>query len=198
MWCLKLVFSIVFLCGILGDVSHASTVHSYALDNGVRVVLIPDSKASLNSVRVLVNTGSINEAPLLGSGLSHYLEHLVAGGETTLHPESYYESSVARMGGASNAYTTHDHTAYFINTVPQHTKAALKVLYEWMFYAKWTPAQFQREQQVILKEMERSDANLQRLFYFNAQRQFYEGHPLGVPVIGYRSDFFEFNERAGL
>lgn len=188
MWLLRIA-SIFVACLCFVSSLSATAPHFYTLDNGVKVVLLPDPKASLNSARVLVKTGSLDESPLLGTGLSHYLEHLVAGGETRFHKEEHYQAKVASMGGASNAYTTYDHTAYYINSAPHYTEDALDVLYEWMFFARWTEDQFKREQQVILKEMERSDADLQRQFYFQAQRQFYEGHPLSVPVIGYRESF---------
>ncbi|MDA1353388.1 MAG: pitrilysin family protein [bacterium] len=195
MWLIRLLFLFLVAVNFTVPLS-ATTPHSYTLENGVKVVLLPDSKASLNSARVLVKTGSIDEAPLLGTGLSHYLEHLVAGGQTTLHSEEYYASKVASMGGASNAYTTYDHTAYYINSAPEFSEDAIDVLYEWMFFSEWNQSQFEREQKVILKEMERSDADLQRQFYYQAQQQFYEGHPLSVPVIGYRGSFLSLKSNA--
>ena len=39
-------------------------------------------------------TGSIDEGDFLGYGMSHYLEHIVSGGSTEFHPESYYQDLI--------------------------------------------------------------------------------------------------------
>jgi len=167
-------------------------VVSKTLSNGLTVVVVSDSQAPIVSARVIVKTGSIDEGergPGLGSGVSHYLEHLVAGGSTTRHPESYYEKKIAELGGASNAYTTYDHTAYFINTVPNYTNEAIQILSEWLFDSDFTEPEFKRERGVIIKEMERSNASIPRRFYESAQKNFYHLSPLRHPIIGYLSQF---------
>ena len=55
-------------------------------------------------------SGSIHEDEQRGSGLAHYLEHLVSGGTTSKRSEKRYRKLLAECGGASNAYTTLDHT----------------------------------------------------------------------------------------
>ena len=86
------------------------------LTNGVTVVTIEDPSATITSSYVFVRTGSLFESPWIGSGVSHFLEHLVAGGTTSFRPESDYRQLIDSLGGVSNAYTTFDHTAYYINS----------------------------------------------------------------------------------
>lgn len=159
------------------------------LKNQLQVVLVQDPSASLISVRTYIRAGSIHEESLLGSGASHYLEHLVAGGSTYKRKESEYKSLISKLGGAYNAYTTVDHTSYYINTTPEYLETAITILYEWMFFHAFEDKEFNRERDVIIKEIEKNDANLSRLFYQAAQENFYKVHPLGLPVIGYKDNF---------
>ena len=140
-------------------------VKEYTLKNGLKVYLIVDPSSSLVAARTYVRAGSIDEAPLLGSGLSHYLEHLVAGGSTFVRSEDEYKDQIAHLGGAFNAYTTTDHTCYYINTTPVYTDEAIKMLDEWMFSNQFSAKEFDRERSVIMKEIEKSDASLGRKFY---------------------------------
>ena len=97
---------------------------SFVLKNGLETVLISDDSSNLASVRVLVRVGAMQEGSFLGYGLSHYLEHLLAGGSTSLRSESEVQSSLVSLGGANNAYTTLDHTAYYIHTSSEHVNDA--------------------------------------------------------------------------
>lgn len=161
-----------------------------SLSNGLQVAILPIPESSVVAVRVLVRTGSIDEVGSnSGSGLAHYLEHLLAGGSTRKRTESAYRDGLALMGGASNAFTTYDHTGYFINTTPENTDLAIQYLSEWMFESQINETEFRRERDVITKEMEKSEADVSRVFYEAANRFFYPDHPAGRPIIGYRPNF---------
>ena len=109
------------------DISSYIDVKEVVLDNGLTVVVVPDPSASLVSVKTFVRAGSIDEQPFLGHGLSHYLEHVVAGGSTSVRTEDQYKEKISLLGGAFNAYTTTDHTSYYINTVPEFTLDAVDI-----------------------------------------------------------------------
>ena len=58
------------------------------LSNGLTVLVRENHAAPIATVRCFVrNTGSAYEGQWLGMGLSHILEHLVAGGTTTKRSE---------------------------------------------------------------------------------------------------------------
>lgn len=168
---------------------NASTISEYHLQNGLTVILINDPLTDIASIRTYVKAGSIDENSLLGSGASHYLEHLVAGGTTSKRSEDDYKSKIALLGGAFNAYTTLDHTSYFINTTSEYISDAISILSEWMFYSSFTDKEFNRERDVIIKEIEKNNAHNGRKFYQAAQENFYKHHPIQYPVIGYLENF---------
>lgn len=168
---------------------------SITLDNGLKVFLLNDPLAALASVRTYVRAGSVTEGPYLGSGASHYLEHMVAGGATTKRSERDYKEQISRLGGAFNAYTTTDHTSYYINTVTKDIKTAIDVLYEWMFFCKFESKAFDRERDVIIKEIEKNNASVPRMFYDLSMQNFYKYHPIRLPIIGYLKNFKQLKKQ---
>ncbi len=188
-----LIFFIIFTLGATAMAD--STIHK-TLTNGLEVILIEDSLSPIISARTFVRAGSIDEGDLLGTGASHFLEHLVAGGSTSKRSEDKYKSLIATLGGAYNAYTTLDHTSYYINTTAEYTDTAIDILYEWMFYNEINTKEFKREQKVITKEIEKTDASLSRKIYHFNQNNFYKTHPIQYPVIGYQSNFDTITQNA--
>ena len=186
------LFLLIFVL-MVGKVMAFSDPTVSRLSNGVTVVTVEDPSATITSSYVFVRTGSLFESPWIGSGMSHFLEHLVAGGTTSFRSESDYRQLIDELGGVSNAYTTYDHTAYYIKSSSKNSPRALQALYEWVTAAQWTSAEYKREQGVVLKEMSRSDNNVRRQIYYNVQERYYKDSPYRYPVIGYRDRFLQIS-----
>ena len=167
----------------------------YRLGNGATLVTVVDPQASISSSYVFVRTGSLFESPWMGSGVSHFLEHLVAGGTTSYKSETEYRGLVDTLGGASNAYTTYDHTAYYIKSPAKDTSVAIDILFEWISAADWTQGEYERERGVILKEMDRANNNVMRRIYQQVQQRYYKDSPYRYPVIGYRDQFLQISSK---
>src|SRR5688572_23987956 len=93
------------------------------LKNGA-VVIAKRMPSPVVAVRGYVYTGGVYEGQWLGGGLSHLLEHLVAGGSSRKRTEAQNRDLLQRIGNNSNAYTTDDHTAYYVNTTTEHLDEA--------------------------------------------------------------------------
>ena len=173
------------------EMLEANNIKNFKLENGLTVVLLEDPTASIVSVKTIVKIGSVYEKNYYGSGISHYLEHIVAGGSTTTHSEDFYTKRLSIMGGISNAYTTTDHTSYFINTTKEHTNEAIDIMYEWMFLNSFEEKEVIREKEVITREIEKNNSNVNRKFYYLTQENLYKTHPVRLPVIGYLDQFLK-------
>lgn len=195
------MFKQIFIATLIGVsimthlIASDSTTH-LLLDNGLNVFLVHDANAPLITARTFVRAGSIDEGNILGSGASHYLEHLVAGGTTEKRSENSYKELIATLGGAYNAYTSVDHTSYFINTTPEHTQTAVEILYEWMFFNSFKDLEFERERKVIRKEIEKNEAHIGRKFHQLSSQNFYKLHPFKHPVIGYLDNFNQLSKES--
>jgi zinc protease len=155
------------------------------LRNGATVIVkrIP---SPVVAVRGYCATGGVYEGRWLGGGLSHLLEHLVAGGSNLRRTEQENKSLLQSIGNDSNAYTSEDHTCYFVNTTTPHMEEAVDLVTGWMLGARITVPEYRREYQVVQRELERGkgvpDSVFWNLFLVNR----YHVNPARVPVIGYQ------------
>ncbi len=101
------------------------------LRNGA-VVICKHVSSPVAAVRGYAETGGVYEGQWLGGGLSHLLEHLVAGGSSERRTETQNKQLLQVIGNDSNAYTTYDHTAFFVNTTTPHFEQAVDLVTGWM------------------------------------------------------------------
>ena len=169
--------------------TRATTPLVTTLDNGVTVALIENHPSPVVALRVYVRTGGMTEGKYLGAGISHFLEHLVAGGTTSCHTEAESQDTLDSIGAQANAYTTQDHTCYYLSTASRFFDDGLALLSDWIMNASITTEEYDREFEVIQREMEsrRSDPNVV-LRQLMSQTMF-KVHPVRNPVIGYREAF---------
>ena len=155
------------------------------LRNGVTVIVkrVPSPAVA---VRGLIGTGGVYEGKWLGGGLSHLLEHLVAGGSSERRTEAENRNLLQQIGNNSNAYTTEDRTAFFVNTTPAHTEQAIDLVTGWVTGAKITVPEYRREYEVVQRELEMGKGEPDRQFYYMAAMNRYHVSPARVPVIGYQ------------
>ncbi|MEJ5300062.1 MAG: pitrilysin family protein [Thermodesulforhabdaceae bacterium] len=165
------------------------------LKNGLTVLIRSDDSTPVVSTYILVKAGSIYEPTL--SGLSHYLEHVVSGGSTKFLKESDIRRKIEQMGGAANAFTSHNRTVYYINTTREHYREAIELLLSFVHDCAFDPTEVEREKGVIMEEarMQENDPGKQlwNLFFETA----YQKHPVRYPVIG-RMDVFARQTREDL
>ncbi len=155
------------------------------LRSGVTVV-VKRIASPVVAVRGLVGTGGVYEGKWLGGGLSHLLEHLVAGGSCERRTEAENRNLLQLIGNNSNAYTTEDRTVFFVNTTPEHMGQAVDLVTGWMTGAKITPDEYRREYEVVQRELEMGKGEPERQFYYMQAMNRYHTSPARVPVIGYQ------------
>jgi zinc protease len=155
------------------------------LGNGMTVIIKPTRTSPVVCVRAYVRTGGIYEGKWLGCGLSHLLEHLVAG--AAIRDNGKIRSTktrAAKIGGQSNAYTTSDHTCYYISAASSKTTQCIDLIADWMARPAITKKEFEQEHGVVQRELEMGkDDPARQMWYANAANAF-GGHPASVPVIG--------------
>ncbi|HEX3358394.1 MAG TPA: pitrilysin family protein [Tepidisphaeraceae bacterium] len=156
------------------------------LDNGATVIA-KHIDSPVVAMRAYTYTGGSFEGKWLGGGLSHLLEHLVAGGSNGRRTEEQNRDLLQRIGNNSNAYTSDDHTAFFVNTTKPHMEEAVDLVTGWVLTADIKPAEYRREYQVVQRELEMGKGDPDRQFEMLTQMNRYRVSPLRVPVIGYQA-----------
>lgn len=162
------------------------------LPNGLTLILDPDPSAPVISVQAWVATGSIHEGEKLGSGLSHFLEHMVFKGTRDFSADELAQT-VQAGGGHWNAYTTFDRTVYYIDGPSHSLETFLKCLTGLVFFPTIPEADFENEKDVIRREIDMGlddpdNASIRLLlstaFLVDARKH---------PVIGHRHLFDEIS-----
>ena len=161
-------------------------VERHVLDNGLTLVHRPDFSSEVVSVQVWVKTGSIHEDGLIGSGLSHYLEHLLFKGTARRDGKSI-SREVHAMGGGINAYTTFDRTVYYIDAPSQAFTQMVDVLSDIVLHSTLPAPEVERERDVILREIDMGLDDPDRQLSQALFRTAFQCHPYREPVIGHRA-----------
>jgi predicted Zn-dependent peptidase len=81
------------------------------LDNGLRVILVPDHSAPVYGIDVCYNVGSRNEHPGR-TGFAHLFEHMMFEGSENVGKGEHF-ILVFNNGGGMNGTTNEDRTTYF-------------------------------------------------------------------------------------
>jgi zinc protease len=158
------------------------------LPNGLTLILDPDNTAPVVSAQIWVATGSIHEDAYLGTGISHFLEHMVFKGTRDFDAETL-ASTVQAAGGHWNAYTSFDRTVYYIDGPSESLPVFIKTLTGLVFFPTLPEAEFEKEKDVIRREIDMGlddpdNAASQLLF-----STVFTLDPRRHPVIGHRHLF---------
>ncbi|MFZ5830409.1 MAG: M16 family metallopeptidase [Planctomycetota bacterium] len=156
------------------------------LSNGLTVIVQENHVAPVATVRCAVrNTGSAFEGEHLGAGISHVLEHVVAGGSTTRRSEKEIERMIDQFGGATNAYTSNDLTVYFIDCPARDVSTAIELVADNMQHTKFEPSEFERELKVVRRELADGEVDRDRVQWNLLNQTVFQVHPARHPIIGY-------------
>ena len=162
----------------------------HRLDNGLRVVLSPDTSVPVVAVNLWYGVGSRNEAPGR-TGFAHLFEHMMFQGSAHVPKNRHFEL-IERAGGSSNATTWFDRTNYFETVPSHHLDLALWLEADrmgWMVPAM-TQDKLDNQRDVVKNEKRQRydnqpygdwDERLQKLLWP-------EGHPYRHTVIGSMED----------
>lgn len=158
------------------------------LENGLEVRHIRCRYFAAVGISVVVRTGNIHEGAMCGCGVSHFAEHMAFVGAGGRREESV-SADAAMFGAELNAYTSHDHTVYFADCPTESLGKTLSLLSEMLFEPNFTEGAFEKERDVILREIDMCSDDAGEKVYDNLFRKMYISSPLRYPVIGLKKKF---------
>ncbi|HNX91221.1 MAG TPA: pitrilysin family protein [Candidatus Omnitrophota bacterium] len=191
-----LFFAIVITGGILafaGGSSDEYGYHTEVLDNGATVVskYIPDSNITIIQIRV--RSGLSNEGRFAGSGISHFLEHLLFKRTKTRSTDEIFKE-IRRLGGIINGFTSLDSAAYHITIPNESFNAAFDLVSDMVMHPAFSDDDMEKERKVILEEMamendDPNDIRMDKLLSTAYMENIYK-----YPLIGYLDRFKELTK----
>lgn len=158
------------------------------LENGLEVRHIRCRYFAAVGISVVVRTGNIHEGTMCGCGVSHFAEHMAFVGAGGRREESV-SADAAMFGAELNAYTSHDRTVYFADCPTESLGKTLSLLSEMLFEPNFTEGAFEKERDVILREIDMCSDDAGEKVYDNLFRKMYISSPLRYPVIGLKKKF---------
>lgn len=157
--------------------------HKTVLSSGLRVVTVPMESAKSVTALVMVAAGSRYETKKL-NGISHFLEHMIFKG-TKRRPSSLAISSlIDSVGGTFNAFTSKDHTGFYVKAEASHLELTLDVLSDMLLNSLYDFTELNKERGVIIEEINMYEDQPQSLVGEYFEELLYGDSPLGRRIIG--------------
>lgn len=154
----------------------------YELENGVRVILEPDSTVRSVSLGIWVDVGSRFETAA-ENGMAHFIEHMIFKGTEKRTAKDIAEAFDS-VGGYVNAMTSKEYTAYYAKVLDTHAEKALDILSDMFFNSKFDEEEMRKEKQVVLEEIYMYEDTPDDLVHEILAESAYGSHTLAAPILG--------------
>ncbi len=163
------------------------------LSNGIRVVseAIPYVKSV--TLGIWIGTGSRFEQSY-NHGISHFIEHMVFKGTENRSAKDIAET-IDGVGGEINAFTTKEHTCYYIKVLDTHLELALDILSDMLQSSTFSEEDINREREVILEEICMYEDTPDELVHDLHHNAIWAGHTLGHNILGTIPTVGNFNKK---
>lgn len=153
------------------------------LASGLRIITVPMKNTSAVTCVVMVKTGSRYER-VQENGIAHVLEHMFFQGTKKRPDKVSVKRELDRVGADSNAFTSHDHTGYYVKADVKHLDLALDILSDMYLNALFKPEDIEKERRVVVEEINmRADSPRQQVWK-NFYALLYPKNSLGWDIAG--------------
>ncbi|KAK0536140.1 Mitochondrial-processing peptidase subunit beta [Tilletia horrida] len=114
------------------------------------------------------------------SGTAHFLEHLAFKG-TNKRSQHALELEVQNLGAHLNAYTSREHTVFYAKAFRADVDKAVDIIADILQNSKLEPSAIERERDVILREQEEVDKQLEEVVFDYLHAVAFQGQPSAAP-----------------
>ncbi len=157
------------------------TLHT--LKNNIKLITAPLHETQAVTVLVLVKVGSRYESAKL-NGASHFIEHLLFKG-TKKRPTSLdITKELDGVGADYNAFTSKDHTGYYIKVNHEKLELAMDIVSDMLFNSLFEQLEIEKERGVILEEINMFEDNPIMLIDSVFEEAIFKGNSLADRISG--------------
>ncbi|MBE9546444.1 MAG: insulinase family protein [Proteobacteria bacterium] len=164
------------------------------LDNGIRVISEEISHVRSVSLGVWVRCGSRGENEAI-NGVAHFIEHMLFKG-TESRTAFDIASEIDSVGGIMNAFTGKELTSFYIKIPDYHLPMAIDLLADILKNSLFDPEEIEKEKSVVLQEISLVEDTPDDYIHDFFEETFWNGHSLGLPVLGTRKTVAGFETDA--
>ena len=157
-------------------------IETKTLPNGVRILLEPMEGMRSAALGIWVGAGSRHEAAG-ENGAAHFIEHMTFKGTHT-RTAADIAMEMDAIGGQVNAFTTKEHTCFYVRALDAHLEQAADVLCDMFFSSAFRQEDVDTERGVILEEIGMYADNPEDLCAERLAAAVYKGSSLARPILG--------------
>lgn len=179
---MKKILSLILILFMSATSVFAGEIIKSKLKNGQTVIVKEVKNNPIVMIDTWVKTGSIDETDA-NNGVAHFLEHLFFKGSKN-YPNNEFDKILESKGASTNAATSKDYTHFHILIPSKDFETALKLHADMLTNPLVPYVELNKERQVVIREIERSNDNPQRILYNNFNKSFYKQHPYRREVLG--------------
>jgi len=155
----------------------------YKLKNRLQIILAPQKETKAVTVLVLVGVGSRYETDNI-AGISHFLEHVMFKGTKKRPTTLALSKELDKVGAEYNAFTSNDHTGYYVKVNSEHLDLALDMLSDMLINSKFEQKEINREKGTIVEEINMYDDDPKRYSGVLLAETIFKSNPLGRDIAG--------------
>lgn len=152
------------------------------LPNGIRVLTEEVPHVQSFALGIWVDIGSRDEKPAQ-QGIAHFIEHLVFRG-TAKRSARQIANYVESVGGYVNAFTTKEHTCFYVRALSKHFNKVCDLLADTVLHPLFRPQDVEKERAIIIEEMKSYDDEPEEAIFDYLDTAMFGSHPLAHPIVG--------------
>jgi len=167
---------------------------TFTLKNGLQVIFIDTKTFPTLTALLLIGAGSRYEDKK-NNGIAHFFEHMAFKGSQKYPSSFVISSTVEGFGGIFNAFTSKDHTGYWIKATNEHFEKMIDVMADMIQTPKLLGEEIEREKGVIKEEINMFEDMPQKKVGEIFENLLYPHHPLGFDIAGNKETVQSFNQQ---
>ncbi len=153
------------------------------LPNSLPVLSVPMQGTESVTVLAIANVGSRYETAR-EQGLSHVLEHMLFKGTKKWPTAKDLSQTLDGVGADYNAFTSKDHTGYYVRVAAKHLPLAIDVVSDMVWHPVLDGSELTREKKVICEEIKMYEDNPIMHIGDLLEGAVFRGSSLGVNIAG--------------
>lgn len=157
-------------------------IRKQVLENGLTVLTERIDHLRSISLGIWLKKGSQDETPE-DAGIYHFIEHMLFKGTAT--KDAYQVAKIIdSIGGYTDAFTSKENTCFYAKMLDEHLPVVMELFSDILIHPKFDEEDIEKERKVILEEIKMVEDTPGDLVHELFLEQFWDGHPLGRPILG--------------
>jgi zinc protease len=159
-----------------------SGILRHRLKNGAVLLIKEDHTTPVVSINFWVEAGSVDEKAD-ERGMAHLIEHMIFKG-TSKRGVGEISRQVEAAGGYLNAFTSFEHTCFYVVLPSSQVQKALEIEFDAYFHSTFDTKELEKEKEVVFEEMRMRQDDPWSWSWELLFKILYRKNPYHWPVIG--------------